>query len=672
MSRNEIGTDGEGIRKALVAELMQLRRGRGLSLAALAQRRGLLVALQDWNRALGRPDSVTAALELLRDSLVELGTGAKARSLRNALAVPEPPSDAAAGTTAMTWPGRDPGYLTARRRQLAETLRLHPDTIENYENEAIDELALKIVEGRAQAYPVSQAPPTPLGITVFVGGTYTDLIDYRRAVADAVAGSMADYGVKVTTVGDRAEEPGQPAAAAVDACAVFIGIFGHTFGVPSPYPTRSVAMAEYDLARAAGKQVLVYLADESLPVPHDIVPADDLRELQADFRDELLRRHPARLFTSPADLAFRVTVDLARVVGQRNAPAQTYAVFDSDLVGVRDLVDTGNPTSRAQVQGFLGFLAESFQPLFTIDRSSYGAHPLLREAGNRLSDLLPEFSLSAQDGVISRTGVRHVILRTETVVQLLRLLLPDRADLLENAAQRIGAGAARDLVEFVLRGGRFVPSSPEAFVALWNYWDRTGGWGTYTLESVTRDSWKIIVRRSFLRAADPAETLVLAAFWRGYIKGFLNESLPQISALMLNLPEQQRATHLTMPASAHVSTVEYETARGDDDSFFVTFDRGPFFAALRALIASSYHRDRQEYADAVIHAREAFHSGRLAGPEEFRRVVVELRLDERYPAAMAALETFMTPVEDVDLAADCFFVANLVVQNLRQQREEKS
>lgn len=669
MSRNEAGRSGEGIRRAIVAELTQLRRGRGLSLAALAQRGTLLVALQDGNRALGRPDSVTAALDLLRELLLDLGAGVKAHSLRNAFAVPERAADL---SVPATWPGRDPGYLTARRRALAEVLKLHSDTIENYENEAIDELALKILEGPAAARATGQAVPAPLGITVFIGGTFVDLVDHRRAVADAVDGSMTDYGLAVTMVGAREEEPERPALTAVEAGAVFVGIFGHTFGVQSEYPTRSVAMAEYDYARATGKRVLVYLADESLPVPHDVVPADELRELQADFRDELRRRHPARLFTSPADLAFRVTVDLARVVGEMNAPAQAYTVFDSDLAGVRDLIDAGSPSSRAQVQGFLGFLAESFQPLFTIDRSSYGTHPLLREAGKRLGDLLPEFSLSADDGVISRAGVRHVILRTETVVQLLRLLVPDRADLLENTARQIGAGAARDLVEFVLRGGRFVPSSPKAFVALWNYWDRTGGWGTYTLDSVADDSWKITIGRSFLRTADPAERLVLAAFWRGYLRGFLNESLPQLSALMLNLPEQQRATQLTMPASAHVSTVEYEGARGEDDSFFVTFDRGPFFTALRALIASSYHRDRHEYSDAVIRAREAFHSGRLAGPDEFRDVVSRLQIEERYPAAMAALETFATPLDDVDLAADCFFVANLVVQRLRQLREESS
>ena len=669
MVRSEVGTNGEEIRKSVVAELTQLRRGRGLSLAALAQRSTLLVALQDWNRALGRPDSVTAALDLLRELLVELGSGTKARSLRNAFAVPEPAGKVAG---AARWPGRDPGYLTARRRRLAEALKLHPDTIENYENEVIDELALKILEGPADARPAGEAPAAAPGITVFVGGTFVDLVGHRRAVADAIGRSMTDYGLEVTTVGARLAEPEEPATAAVDACAVFIGIFGHGFGVLSPYPTRSVAMAEYDYARATGKRVLVYLADESLPVPHDMVPADDLRELQADFRDELLRRHPARLFTSPADLASRVTVDLARLVGEMHAPVQGYAVFGSGLEGVRDLVDTGNPSSRAQVQGFLGFLAESFQPLFTIDRSSYGTHPLLRETGKRLSDLLPEVSLSAEDGVISRTGVRHVILRTETVVQLLRLLLPDRVDLLENSAQKIGAGAARDLVEFVLRGGRFVPSSPKAFVALWNYWDRTGGWGTYTLDSVTDDSWKITVGRSFLRVGDPGETLALGAFWRGYIKGFLNEALPQISALMLNLPERQRAAELTMPASSHASSVKYEVSEEGDDSFFVTFDRGPYFAASRALIVSSYHRDQNNHVDAVIFAREAFHSGRLAGPEEFREMVRGLRLDERYPAAIAALETFATPHNDVDLAADCFFVANLIIQKLRQYREEKS
>lgn len=665
---NELGRNKENNRKDLVVELTQLRKGRGLSLAALSQRSTLLVALQEWNRALGRPDSVTAALDLLRELLVELGPGVKPRSLRNALAVPDEADRQAAGQ--VSWRGRDPGYLTARRRRLAVQLRLHPDTIENYENEAIDELAIRLVEGPGTGYPATETPPTPVATTVFVGGTFADLVDHHRAVADAVRGGMTDYGVVVTTVGDRVAEPARPNTDGVDACSIYVGLFGHTFGTPSQYPTRSVAMAEYDRARSTGKHVLVYLADESLPVPHDLVPSDELRELQADFRDELQRRHQVRLFTSPADLAFRVTVDLARAVGEMNAPSHSYVVFDSDLEGVRDLVDTGNPSSRAQVQGFLGFLAESFQPLFSIDRSSYASHPLLREVNNRLSDLLPEFSLSAEDGVIRRTGVRHVILRTETVVRLLRLLLPDRTEHLEAAAQEIGAGAARDLIDFVLRGGRFVPSSPEAFVSLWNYWDRTGGWGTYLLDSVTEESWHLVVARNFLRAADPAQAPVLAAFWSGYLRGFLNEALPRISAVMLNLPEEQRALALTMPAAAHVRAVEYVGSRGEDDAFVITFDRGPLFGALRALIASSYHRDRHEYADSVVRAREAFHSARRANPELFVQVAAKLQFEQRYPAAVAALETFENPPNDVDLAADCFFLANLVVQTLRQSQEE--
>ncbi len=250
------------------------------------------------------------------------------------------------------------------------------------------------------------------------------------------------------------------------------------------------------------------------------------------------------------------------------------------------------------------------------------------------------------------------------------MLLPDRVDLFQDTAQEIGAGAARDLVEFVLRGGYFVPSGPRAFVSLWNYWDRTGGWGTYMLDGVTEDSWRLVVARNFLRTADPAETRFLAAFWCGYIRGFLNESLPQISAIMLNLPEEQRALALTMPAAVHVRTVEYAEAKGDDDVFVITFGRGPLFEALRALIACSYHRDRHEYSEAVIRAREAFHSARRTGPETFTDVVVALQFEERYPTAIAMLETFENPPDDVDLAADCFFLANLVVQNLRLHQEE--
>lgn len=126
-------------REALVAELRALRRGRGLTLARLAESPAVM-------EALGRPP-VKEAYNKLVDAIESLGKDVKALALRNAYAI---------GMSA-------PGTLTRRRNDFAVEYRYNVETVENYENRMVDELIAQI---QASISPMDDESTLVFGLEV--------------------------------------------------------------------------------------------------------------------------------------------------------------------------------------------------------------------------------------------------------------------------------------------------------------------------------------------------------------------------------------------------------------------------------------------------------------------------------------------------------------------------
>lgn len=135
----------------VIAELRSLRKGRGLTPAGVARATKLMTALQR--------DDAHRAYELIVTTLREMGEDLEVRALRNAYGIDM----------------SSPGKLTARRNDFALANDRHVDTIENYENRTIDELASRLGLTGAQG-------PMTLFQLGFVGfGNRIDEIKYAWA-----------------------------------------------------------------------------------------------------------------------------------------------------------------------------------------------------------------------------------------------------------------------------------------------------------------------------------------------------------------------------------------------------------------------------------------------------------------------------------------------------------
>ena len=151
---------------------------------------------------------------------------------------------------------------------------------------------------------------------VFVGSTFTDLQPHREAVQKAlhvletVVRGMEYFGALPDT-------PKDECLRIVRSCRAYVGIFAMRYGSVDPATTKSLTQLEYEEAQRIGLPSLIYLLDEERqPVLPAHIEFGDGAEKLKTFKAALRAKHVVSLFTTPDDLAARVTADLPALAGR--------------------------------------------------------------------------------------------------------------------------------------------------------------------------------------------------------------------------------------------------------------------------------------------------------------------------------------------------------------------
>jgi hypothetical protein len=507
---------------------------------------------------------------------------------------------------------------------------------------------------------------------IFLSATVKDLEEYRAAAIEQLRRMQAEFQhIDMRYFPNSDADPTALSLGELDGSDIYLGIIGHRYGTLSPDGRTSITRAEYDRAYSMKKKLIIYLADEwDVRLPEPLREDEKSNAWQKEFRKLPTTRHTPKLFHSPEELANLIAYDVPSAIRDLQ-PALAYRIFHADLADVRESLDR-KLEKFTQIEEFLTTVAESFKTLFSIDRRRLDIHPFFNAVRQQLEAVIPGLTLSEIDGRIERTGVRHAVLRTDTVVRLIR---GQDASSLRQIGMDIGRGAAQDLVENTLRAAAYVPASPEAFVALWNYWDRTGGWGTYQLldEDVSEDDpaetdnaeWHLRIANNFLAEGTVEETHHLSNFWCGYIHGFLDEALPSISEMMMELPVTLRGEEITMPAYNSIVSVEHVTDdEPDSDLFRIAFKPSECADSLVRLARSKFFLRRQDYDTSIVLSSAALEPLLHRLGSDFSRRVNALSLDE---ASRATLDRIVGRIETAlsrENAEARFEVVNQVVQEL--------
>jgi hypothetical protein len=170
-------------------------------------------------------------------------------------------------------------------------------------------------------------------VNVFVSSTWHDLQPERAAVEAALQRLRETKFVGMKYSGSRAEDTRRTSLDEVDRCQVYVGIFGGRYG-------SGITEAEYRRARELGLHCHIYFKDEDRIAPEwkeqDPEKAIRLTVLKA----ELLEKHTITIFTTPDDLATKVTADLHRwLFDEYLAPRLEQAAQHGNEAKIRSLIE---------------------------------------------------------------------------------------------------------------------------------------------------------------------------------------------------------------------------------------------------------------------------------------------------------------------------------------------
>jgi len=151
-------------------------------------------------------------------------------------------------------------------------------------------------------------------IPIFVGSTYSDLVEHRKAVMDAlhklktIVNGMEYFGAKTGS-------PIEECLNAVRESQVYIGIFAMRYGSIEENSGKSFTHLEFIEAQRLKLPSLIYIIDEDKQpiLVKDIETGNNAITL-ANLKEELKKKFTVSFFTTPEDLATKISQDLPPIL----------------------------------------------------------------------------------------------------------------------------------------------------------------------------------------------------------------------------------------------------------------------------------------------------------------------------------------------------------------------
>lgn len=175
--------------------------------------------------------------------------------------------------------------------------------------------------------------------------------------------------------GARTEGPLETCLAEVEQSDVYVGIIAYRFGSIDPHTGKSFTQAEYEHAVSLGKDVLIYIADDTRPImPAIHIDADGRsRQRLKAFKAKLREKHTVDTFSTPDDLAEKLQRDFQRhFVGKPSSPGpedETEAEYEKAVHSLRQFRLTPKPLSGREIRVTIAFSGEIYAASRTLCES---------------------------------------------------------------------------------------------------------------------------------------------------------------------------------------------------------------------------------------------------------------------------------------------------------------
>lgn len=154
----------------------------------------------------------------------------------------------------------------------------------------------------------------------YLSSTFKDLEKHRQAALKAILAAGYDCSA-MEHYAAADERPLDVCLADVARCELYVGLFAHRYGFIPPGQECSITELEFRTARQAGKPALLFFLDEDHPWSPRFLDSGAAREKVVALRAELTATHTVAFFTTPEDLAAKVSAALSARARADAAPA---------------------------------------------------------------------------------------------------------------------------------------------------------------------------------------------------------------------------------------------------------------------------------------------------------------------------------------------------------------
>src|SRR5258708_21152410 len=152
---------------------------------------------------------------------------------------------------------------------------------------------------------------------VFLSSTFSDLIDYRKSVQEAIR-QFGAMDVSMEHFGARDERPADECVRLVKKESdLFVGIYAHRYGYIPDGSDVSISELEYRAASEASLPRFIYIVDDNQPWVPAHIDAGPKADKLSVFKEGLHKRHICQPFSSKDQLATRVVADIGRHVAMQ-------------------------------------------------------------------------------------------------------------------------------------------------------------------------------------------------------------------------------------------------------------------------------------------------------------------------------------------------------------------
>lgn len=228
---------------------------------------------------------------------------------------------------------------------------------------------------------------------VFISSTSVDLAPHRQLVAQVVE-RLGQQSVWMEAFGARSNDPQTVCFDEIAEADIFVGIYAHRYGHVPEGSAKSITEQEFELALERGIPTLCFLVDEDYAWVPAHIDAGSAHDRLKAFKDRIRASRVIDVFTSPQDLAVKVSTSLGRqlllslpqvmisVPVARAAEARTKAV---EIISLNQVVSPHQtiPADPTSVSGRLdvivrvnsdGLLAKAIGVSVSV-----GSHPLSQQ-----------------------------------------------------------------------------------------------------------------------------------------------------------------------------------------------------------------------------------------------------------------------------------------------------